>query len=305
MSYILEALRKSHHDRERSADRILQQNTAELRRSARQRRLLLWVGIGLFGANVLLLGWLASDRLLTQRDDVAAAGDLAASRTSNKTETTPTRTTPAALTRADAATGAGEPTVAPSVSRETASTTGPSLATDPTHSPAAEGALGTTKPMSLNDATLVARDMALERQQDFERRRSVVTPTSAPETVTVGPSSMASHGETLSLAQERGDVAHVNSPGNNSVASQTVMADAELGSVPLFMNMDDAFRSHWTALSLDVHVFSPTPIERFVFINMEKYREGDTTKEGLLVSHIVADGVILEGMGQRFRLTPQ
>lgn len=55
-------------------------------------------------------------------------------------------------------------------------------------------------------------------------------------------------------------------------------------------------------LHLDIHVFSADPAERFVFINMDKYREGAQIKEGPEVREITPEGVILEYRGQTFLL---
>ena len=51
---------------------------------------------------------------------------------------------------------------------------------------------------------------------------------------------------------------------------------------------------------LTVHVYSATPEQRFVIINSRKMREGDRSREGLLLEEITPDGVILEFRGQRF-----
>ena len=55
-------------------------------------------------------------------------------------------------------------------------------------------------------------------------------------------------------------------------------------------------------LHIDLHVFSGTRAERFVFINMNKYKENETLSEGPVVSEIVAEGVILEYLNTRFLL---
>jgi general secretion pathway protein B len=55
-------------------------------------------------------------------------------------------------------------------------------------------------------------------------------------------------------------------------------------------------------LHLDIHVYSETPAERFAFINMSKYTERDTLKEGPLVREITPDGVVLEQAGTVFLL---
>jgi general secretion pathway protein B len=58
-------------------------------------------------------------------------------------------------------------------------------------------------------------------------------------------------------------------------------------------------------LHLDIHVHSRKAGERFVFVNMRKYQEGETLKEGPTVERITADGVILNQRGLRFLLPRQ
>ena len=55
-------------------------------------------------------------------------------------------------------------------------------------------------------------------------------------------------------------------------------------------------------LHLDIHVYSDTPGERFVFVNMSKHKENSTLSEGPRVAEIVPEGVILEYSGVRFLL---
>ena len=55
-------------------------------------------------------------------------------------------------------------------------------------------------------------------------------------------------------------------------------------------------------LHLDIHVYSDQPAERFVFVNMDKYREHARLTEGPLVREITPEGVILEHLGNGFLL---
>ena len=55
-------------------------------------------------------------------------------------------------------------------------------------------------------------------------------------------------------------------------------------------------------LHVDIHVFADDPAERFVFVNMTKYRENSQLAEGPTVSEITNDGVILEYRGSTFLL---
>ena len=55
-------------------------------------------------------------------------------------------------------------------------------------------------------------------------------------------------------------------------------------------------------LHLDIHVYAENPSERFVFVNMSKYREKATLAEGPRIREISVDGVILEYQGTVFML---
>jgi general secretion pathway protein B len=58
-------------------------------------------------------------------------------------------------------------------------------------------------------------------------------------------------------------------------------------------------------LHLDVHVYATKPADRFVYINMRKYHEGNSLPEGPVVEHIRRDGVVLSFQGLRFILPRQ
>ncbi len=60
--------------------------------------------------------------------------------------------------------------------------------------------------------------------------------------------------------------------------------------------------SNLPELHLDIHVYSPEPEDRFVFINMAKLREGSQLAEGPRVTEITPDGVVLGHQGQLFLL---
>ena len=58
-------------------------------------------------------------------------------------------------------------------------------------------------------------------------------------------------------------------------------------------------------LHLDVHVFATKPADRFVYINMRKYREGAELADGLTLERIRRDGAVLNYHGLRFVLPRQ
>jgi general secretion pathway protein B len=56
-------------------------------------------------------------------------------------------------------------------------------------------------------------------------------------------------------------------------------------------------------MHLDIHVYSDDPEQRFVFINMRRYNEGQAAQEGPRIERIVPGGVVMDYQGQRFLLT--
>jgi general secretion pathway protein B len=58
-------------------------------------------------------------------------------------------------------------------------------------------------------------------------------------------------------------------------------------------------------LHLDVHVYATKPADRFVYINMRKYHEGNTLQEGPVLERIRRDGAVLNYQGLRFVLPRQ
>jgi general secretion pathway protein B len=58
-------------------------------------------------------------------------------------------------------------------------------------------------------------------------------------------------------------------------------------------------------MHLDIHVYAAKPVDRFVFVNMRKYTEGQTLKEGPKLERITPDGAVLIHQGLRFLLPRQ
>jgi general secretion pathway protein B len=75
--------------------------------------------------------------------------------------------------------------------------------------------------------------------------------------------------------------------------------------LPTISELDLTGANALPELHLDVHVYATRPAERFVYINMQKYREGSTIAEGPLLERIRRDGVVLDYRGLRFLLPRQ
>ncbi|NND37742.1 MAG: general secretion pathway protein GspB, partial [Gammaproteobacteria bacterium] len=96
-----------------------------------------------------------------------------------------------------------------------------------------------------------------------------------------------------------------NEPGLDVTPAQ---ADAEetmkniQPSLPSFEQLLVAGILSMPQLRLDMHVYAGEPKKRFVFINMNKYREGERLSEGPVVEEITSTGAVLNHQGNRFTL---
>ena len=98
-------------------------------------------------------------------------------------------------------------------------------------------------------------------------------------------------------------------PEPAAVATQAVVTrstsrdrDTQRALLPTFTELTLDGSLQLPELHIDIHVYSDNPSDRFVFINMNKYRENDQLGEGPVVAEIARDGVVLEHRGRRFML---
>lgn len=67
-------------------------------------------------------------------------------------------------------------------------------------------------------------------------------------------------------------------------------------------DMPVEFRARVSRPDIDVHVYSAQPARRFVLIDLQKYREGESIDSGLEIETITQSGVIFSDQGTRFRV---
>ncbi len=80
-------------------------------------------------------------------------------------------------------------------------------------------------------------------------------------------------------------------------------AEAAWKRLPLWPAVpDEIFRQVRGGLVLNAHVYSDYPPDRFVLVNMRKYREGDRMSEGPHLEESTREGVVFAVPGGRFRL---
>ena len=91
-------------------------------------------------------------------------------------------------------------------------------------------------------------------------------------------------------------------PPAAAVTSPPTAATETPAALPTLMDLRISGAVQLPDLHLDIHVYSRSPADRFVFINMTKYREQSQLSEGPLVKEIRNDGVVLEYRGREFLL---
>jgi general secretion pathway protein B len=96
---------------------------------------------------------------------------------------------------------------------------------------------------------------------------------------------------------------HAVSAASDPVLTESNPTDTEV--LPSINEINVAGQPALANLHLDVHVYATQPSERFVYINMRKYREGETLAEGPVLERIRRDGVVLNYQGLRFVLPRQ
>ncbi len=116
----------------------------------------------------------------------------------------------------------------------------------------------------------------------------------------------AGTGEIRSLAREARQPGAVENPPG--APPQTPAVAAEPASLTLYggslltMGELQGSGADLPELNLELHVFSTSPADRFVFINSAKYLEGESLPEGPRLVEITEEGVVLNHRNQSFLL---
>jgi general secretion pathway protein B len=100
---------------------------------------------------------------------------------------------------------------------------------------------------------------------------------------------------------DRADDAPAVEPAPASAAAN----GANSGDVPTYDQAASAPGANLPELKLDLHAYATNPADRFVFLNMTKLKEGQSSPAGVRVESITPDGAILSWQGSRFFLQRQ
>lgn len=159
-----------------------------------------------------------------------------------------------------------------------------------------------TPPAIPQEATPSEPAAAMDREQ--LRSVPVILPTRPPRdevrplaAEVVDPTSTPTPGARPATS---GSTTHAAGVAGPAPAAARATEDARL---PRFVDLVMRGDLNLPHMHLDIHVYSATPAERFVFINMRRYNEGQATQEGPRVERITHDGVVMDYQGQQFLLS--
>jgi general secretion pathway protein B len=72
--------------------------------------------------------------------------------------------------------------------------------------------------------------------------------------------------------------------------------------LPELSELSLEFRSGFQTPRIDVHVYAEEPRRRFVLVDLQKFREGDTLQNGAVLEKISPNSIQLYYQGTRFRV---
>jgi general secretion pathway protein B len=77
-------------------------------------------------------------------------------------------------------------------------------------------------------------------------------------------------------------------------------AAQDAAQLPSWYELPQEFRNQLDVPHPDLHVYSEEPQNRFILVNLKKYREGETLDSGLVLEEILPDGMVMSYRGERF-----
>lgn len=154
----------------------------------------------------------------------------------------------------------------------------------------------TPERMNESSAITEARQEA-ERRDDFASRIAA-----ARENATAIEEPAAAVIEQMPTKTTPADGTQASSPNPAPTVTPAASAGGPSAAMPTIHQVRAQGLVAIPDLHVDIHVYSETPRDRFVFINMNKLREGTRLAEGPLVEEITPDGVVLSMSGVTFLL---
>jgi general secretion pathway protein B len=280
MSFILDALRKSEHDRQRQTGPGL----AEVPIAPAQPRRNVWAtaAVALLIVNLIGIGVLLWRRASHEAPAAVPAASTApaaapAPAAPAAAPVEPSVSAPPAAAQASVTQTLPQPVLQPSRAAP---------APPPGRNPLESEVSGGSQNL---EAGMAARAASVPEGPPAVRRTTTPTPT--PTGTTIG----GGGGRYEAIPE---------STVARAVAAETQAPPPTPAQRSALPNADEVMASGgMPRLHLDLHVYAARPQDRFVFVNSHKYREGDTLQEGPVIEQITPNGAVLDYRGSRFMLS--
>ena len=81
---------------------------------------------------------------------------------------------------------------------------------------------------------------------------------------------------------------------------ESVSAANDRSQLQSWYELPQEFRMRLSLPRLDLHVYSEDPQNRFILVDLKKYREGETLESGMLLEEILPEGIVMRYRGERF-----
>jgi general secretion pathway protein B len=145
--------------------------------------------------------------------------------------------------------------------------------------------------------------LALQPKAPPPAASATVEPASAPQPAPANPPLAPVVTPTGDSGPIR-DLANQGQPPAQPVPAPLAAARAQpdTQTVPFLREMPGEFARSVPELTVNIHVYAPDPAQRVLYINNRQVREGEAVADGVYVESIVADGVVLQRLGTRFKL---
>lgn len=284
MSYILDALKKA--ERERHLTKIPTLETVHPKSWVPRRGPWLWIAAAVLLVNVALLIWLLRPERAPDRPAEAPAARAASASLAERPAPAPLQERPAPAPAPERPAPASPP------EKPVVPATAP-----PEPVPPPRPAVGRPEPE--------ARPQTTPRRPEPTPAPAVAAAPAAPKAEPRRPRGADAPAPPAAAAApipEAPLVAAVpDRPAAPPVASTAPKPADRTGPLPTLQDMG-ADQAAIPKLTLQFLVYSDTPQERLVFINNQKYVEGQSIEGKVVVEGILPDGVILSYQGKRFRL---
>jgi len=127
----------------------------------------------------------------------------------------------------------------------------------------------------------------------------------APAPAAVMPPAAAAASPLAASAPATAPAGADDAPAVEAAPAPPVANGVNSGDVPTYDQAASAPGANLPELKLDLHAYATNPADRFVFLNMTKLKEGQSSPAGVRVESITPDGAILSWQGSRFFLQRQ